>query len=245
MLLGLSSAAAPDAGLGELIEIAARRGFAAVELSEGDGHGVSVDSEESRLAAVLRHAATAGVSISGYRALTPGHDAALARLSRTLGSPVVLDGQEDLAGRVRRAGAIMAGGGDVAVVLRGRTAAGDAALVASAGLSLAWEADPHVGALGATVESLLGGHTGGLRHIRLLGGGPEASLQDGAGVGEMMRHLAVAGYAGTLVLAPSTARYGVAWRRWLGRRAGWGCGGRREELPLVRLACSTSEGEEG
>jgi hypothetical protein len=63
------------------------------------------------------------------------------------------------------------------------------------------------------------------------------------GVGAMMRRLAVEGYAGTLVLAPSTARFRVAWRKWLGRRGGWGCGSSTgEDLPMVHLAGSTSEG---
>ena len=242
MLLGLSSAAAHDAGPEELVDIAVRRGFGALELHEGDAHGITVDSDRRAVLALLERAGTAGVRISGYRALRTGHDLALARLSRALGAPVLLDGPADLAARVSRARAMAAAGAEVAVVLHGASIAEDAALAGSAGLALAWDADPRLGALGAALESLLPPDAAMLRHIRLIGGGPEAAMQDGMGVGAMMRRLAVGGYTGTVVLAPSTARFRVAWRKWLGRRGGWGCGSSRsEELPLVQLA-ATSEG---
>ena len=242
MLLGLSSAAAPDAGLEELVDIAARRGFGALELNEGDAHGITPDSDRRAILGVLERAAGAGVRISGYRALRTGHDVALARLSRALGAPVLLDGPAEAAARVARATAMDAAGAEVAVVLHGSSVAEDAELAGSAGLPLAWDADPRLGVLDGTVQALL--RRGALRHVRLLGGGPEAAMQDGMGVGEMMRRLAVGGYAGTLVLAPSTARFRVAWRKWLGRRGGWGCGGSSGgELPLVHLASSATEGE--
>jgi hypothetical protein len=61
-------------------------------------------------------------------------------------------------------------------------------------------------------------------------------MQDGRGVGGMMRRLALAGYEGTLVLAPSTTRFRVAWQQWLGRRGGGsGCRSRNGDLPLARL----------
>lgn len=241
-VLGLSSAAAPDAGLDELVEVSARRGFGALELSEGDGHGITPDSDKRAFAAAVKRAGSAGVRISGYRALRTGHHTALARLSRGLGVPVLLDGPADLSARLMRAKAILAAGGEVSVVLRGTAAIEEAALAASGGFTLAWEADPALGGLGAMAGSLLRHHGSALRHIRLQGGGPEAVMQEGTGVGEMMRRLGVAGYAGTLILAPSTPRYRVAWRKWLERRGGWGCGSGGEELPLARLAGSASGG---
>ncbi len=243
MLLGLSSTAAHDAGAEELVEIAARRGFGALELNEGDGHGITPESDRRAVLALLDRAGSAGVRISGYRALRTGHDVALARLSHILGAPVLLDGPADVAARVARAEMIAAAGAEVAVVLRGAVDADDAALAGSAGLALAWDADPRAGALDRGLEPLLLRAGGALRHSRLLGGGPEAALQDGMGVGAMMRRLAVEGYAGTLVLAPSTARFRVAWRKWLGRRGGWGCGsGTGEDLPMAHHAGATSEG---
>src|SRR5690606_27558926 len=56
-----------------------------------------------------------------------------------------------------------------------------------------------------------------LRYVRLYGGGPEAQQQTGQGVGALMARLALARYAGPLVLAPSTPRYHFAWRAWLGQ----------------------------
>lgn len=241
-ILGLSSAAAPDAALEELVEIAGRRGFGAIELRKGDAHGVTPADEATWIA--TGPAPAAGIRITGYRTAGAGHERALARLSRALGAPVIVDGSDGMVERVDRARRLAAAGADVAVVLRGEQAGDDAALAAWAGLALAWDADPRDGSLGERVGSLLRRHAGRLRHIRLLGGGPEAALQDGAGLGEMMRCLALEGYAGTLVLAPSTTRYRVAWRNWLGRRGGWGCGSGSgtADLPLVDLAGTTSEG---
>ena len=53
----------------------------------------------------------------------------------------------------------------------------------------------------------------------------------------MMRELALAGYGGSLALAPSDQRYRVVWNAWLGRRGGWGCGskaGAHASLPVSR-----------
>ena len=245
MVLGLSSAAAPDAALQELVAAAARKGFAALGLREGDGHGVSPLDAGPGVRAALEEAAAAGIRISGYRAGRAGHDLALARLSHTLGAPVVLDGSGGVAARLERAIQMAAAGADVAVVLRGPSVLEEAAFVASAGLTLAWDADARHGSLDRTAESLLQRHPGELRHIRLLGGGPEAAMHEGAEVGAMMRRLALEGYQGTLVLAPSTTRYGVAWQRWLGRRGGaWGCGSRHGAPPRESLAADGMEGRD-
>lgn len=234
MVLGLSSAAAPDAALGELLEAAARRGLGAVELREGDAHGVTPDDDGPGITAALAEAAVAGIRISGYRIGRTGHDLAMARLSHTLGVPIVLDGP-DVAVRMDRAVRLRRAGADVAVVVRGASAPEDAVILAASGLALAWDADPRAGSLDLMLESLLRCSPGEVRHIRLFGGGPEVAMQDGRGVGEMMRRLALAGYDGTLILAPSTTRYRVAWRQWLGRRGGGsGCGSRNADLPVAR-----------
>ncbi|MGH7506725.1 MAG: hypothetical protein ACRELX_13785, partial [Longimicrobiales bacterium] len=80
--LGLSSAAAPDASLDELISACARRGLAALELREGDAHGIETDDgASSSSAAAAERAAAAGVTIVGYRSTRPGRDPRLARLA--------------------------------------------------------------------------------------------------------------------------------------------------------------------
>jgi hypothetical protein len=48
-----------------------------------------------------------------------------------------------------------------------------------------------------------------LRHVRILGGGPEAALHEGQGVGELMGRLALAGYTGTVILSPGSK---LTWR---------------------------------
>ena len=244
MRLGLSSAAAPDATLDELLDAAVGRGLGALELRDGDAHGVTPDDDVPSATLAAERAAAAQVALSGYRTARSEHDLALARLSYALGAPVILDGPDDLVTRIDRARQMVAVGANVAVVLRGDSVADDAALVAAAGLALAWEADPSFGPLGTIAESLLQQFPGELRHIRLIGGGPEAEMQHGKGVGELMRHLALAGYAGTLVLAPSTPRYRVAWRNWLGRQRGWGCGSKTTDSSLVQLADPATTGGE-
>lgn len=244
MRLGLSSAAAPDATLDELLAAAVGRGLGALELRDGDAHGVTPDDDAPSATLAAERAAAAKVTLSGYRTARPWHDLALARLSYALGAPIILDGPDDLATRIDRARQMITAGADVAVVLRGDSVADDAALVAAAGLALAWEADPSFGLLGAIAESLLQQFPGELRHIRLIGGGPEAEMQHGKGVGELMRHLALTAYEGTLVLAPSTLRYRVAWRNWLGRRRGWGCGSKTTESSLVHLTDPATMGRE-
>jgi hypothetical protein len=239
MPLGLSSAAAPDAMLEDLFEAAARRGLGALELREGDAHGVGAEWGTSSIGRARQWAASAGVTICGFLALGPGHDLSLARLSNALGAPVLLGGPGGLAGRLARASAIQAIGAVAAVVLRGDSAAEDAERAAAAGLMLAWEADPRMRALGDIAESLLERYPGRLRHVRLLGGGPEAAAQEGRGLGGLMRKLALAGYDGTLVLAPSAPRHLALWRNWLGRGGGWGCGSRTGQASSVHRSAVT------
>jgi hypothetical protein len=242
MLLGLSSAAAPDATLRELLDAAVRRGLSALELRDGDAHGVVPGDGGASARAAVERAVAAKVTLSGYRSARVAHDLALARLSYALGAPVILDGPDDVATRIDRAKQMVAAGGDVAVVLRGDPVADDAALIAAAGLALAWEANPTFGPLGTTAEALLQQYPGELRHIRLIGGGPETEMQHGKGIGELMRQLALAGYGGTFILAPSTPGYRVAWRNWLGHRRGWGCGSKTTESLPVHLSDQATTG---
>ena len=236
MRLGLSSEAAPDASLGELLDAVVRRGLTALELRDGDAHGIAPEDGALSGAVVAKRAAAAEVTITGYRVDRADHDLWLARLSGELGAPVILGGPDEMARRIDRARQMVAAGASVALLVRGDSAEDDAALAASAGLALAWEADPGLGSLGIMAESLLQRFPGELRHIRLIGGGPEAAIQDGKGVGDLMRHLALTGYQGTLVLAPSSTRYRVAWQTWLGRRVGRGPGSRTANPSLLLLA---------
>ncbi|MEZ4411363.1 MAG: hypothetical protein R2910_00070 [Gemmatimonadales bacterium] len=224
MRLGLSSEAAPDAPLNDLILFAQRRGLAALELREGDAHGVAPDTSAPGAVMAAELVRTAGLTLTGYRTHQLEDERRLARLSEALDAPVLLAGPVPLAVRVARAERIRQDGGQVAILLRGESAVWDGIVCHAAGVALAWEADPQFGPLGAMAEPLLERFGNALGHIRLIGGGPETASQDGAGVGDLMRRLALASYSGTVTLTPSAPRYGVAWQHWLGRRGGWGCG---------------------
>ena len=234
MRLGLSSAAAPDASLDELLGACARRGLEALELRAGDAHGVD---REDALAALLAAecARAAGVTISGYRVAGSEDPLRLARLCEALGAPVLLADEGDIAQRVVSARRLAAAGADVVVVVRGAAVCRDADAIAALGLALAWDAEPAERPLGRDAETLLRDHGPRLQHIALFGGGPEAVMHEGRGVGELMGRLALAGYTGTLTLTPGARKYDVAWQTWLGRRGGWGCGSKTSDRTLVDL----------
>jgi hypothetical protein len=91
MQLGLSSAAAPAAGVVDLVTACSRRGLRAVELRAGDGHGISVSgSSPGAIADLLTTAAKGGVAIAGYRTEGPADVRQLARLSESLGSAIIV-----------------------------------------------------------------------------------------------------------------------------------------------------------
>lgn len=207
MRLGLSSAAAPDAVLTGLLEACAIRGLDALELEEGHGHGLEPGL---RSVAAPRDAAARssgeGVCIAGFRvspaaAIPPagpiadptdpaageGAEAsAWTRFSEALGAPILVPvaGGVELQD-VRR---LAEQGVPVWPVLPpdpfGRhriPEAGDA----SRGTPLAWDADPTTVDVGDAAARLLDRIGGRLRHVRLLGGGPEATEQEGPGVGAL------------------------------------------------------------
>ena len=107
--------------------------------------------------------------------------------------------------------------------------------VLDGGFEVAWDADGWGGDLGLAGARLLALAGPWLRHIRIAGGGPEAALQEGRGVGALMARLALAGYDGVLILSPGAPAYRVAWETWLGQRGGWGCGSRASDPSLVVL----------
>lgn len=242
MRLALCSSAAPDATLSGLFEACARRGLAALELREGDAHGLNPECEEIVDFLTSGSARTGGVPIVGYRTSQPGHDLWLGRLSRALDVPILLDGPTSIRSRLDRAAGISEVAGRVVIVLRGDDFLSDAELAVSEGVDLAWDADPAQGNLGDRVARLLDRFDRRLRYIRLLGGGPEATLHEGEGIGEVMGRLALSGYAGTVALAPTSDRYRVAWQTWLGRRGGWGCGSRVSDPSLVHLSSDSAMG---
>lgn len=241
MRLALCSSAAPEASLAGLVQACGRRGLDALELREGDGHGVNPD-HEAITGAVGGGRAAAGVEIVGYRSLLAGHDLWLARLSEALDAPVLLDGSSSLHARLVRGRQIADLAGRVSIVVTGEEYLEAGARAAGAGFDVAWDVDPLLDDVGAQAAQLLDRVGDRLRHVRLLGGGPEAAAQEGRGIGAAMARLALSGYAGTLSIAPSSSRYRLAWSAWLGRRGGWGCGSRADDETLVQLSSTITPG---
>jgi hypothetical protein len=242
MQLALSTAAAPDLALPALLDACRRRGLAGLELAAGHAHGVHSGLADAALRQIRNRAAEAGVPLLGYRVenLDEAGQPGTCRMAATLGIPLIvplgaLSAPElpALAARVAAAGA--------ALVITHPTTVRDAARAhglvtdgASPAAGSCWEVRP-----GADLEHharpvlAAAGHS--LRLVRLRGGGPEAASQTGQGVGSLMAHLALARFRGPLVLAPSSPRFHQAWRAWLGRRGGWGCGSRSADATLVAL----------
>lgn len=240
MRLTLSSAAAPELALPELLEACARRGFDGVELVTGHAHGVGPGLESRELGRLRREVAGSGVRLAGLY-LAPEHagDAPeLARLSIAFGAPLMAPvgvGERDMLARV----AVIMAAEKGELLLRHDTggAAAAAEVAASIGcgcLGTAWQIDPHRDDA-AEVAAVLGRAAGRARYVRLLGGGPETAGQTGLGVGALMARLALARFGGPLVLAPSEAAYHYAWRAWLGRAGGWGCGSKVGEASIHSL----------
>lgn len=261
MRLALSSAAAPAATLDELLDAAARRGLAGLELVQGHGHGADPRRTHTREAEeVARRATSSGVPIAGYRLAKcsdncdAGALASLTAFARALDTPLLLpvsDRDEGEAGEGAASWPVLAG---VMATLKGQgidvlpvLPAGAAALAAADALapkpvvavgpplSVAWDADPGYGELAETGSALLARPDVRLELVSLRGGGPESTEQEGRGVGSLMARLALDGFDGTVSLSPSSARYRVIWDAWLGRRGGWGCGSRSEDRTLVSL----------
>jgi hypothetical protein len=241
MRLGLSSAAAPNAGLDELLAACTRRGLSTVELRAGDAHGIADDGDwAAPVASGLAAAAQARVTIAGYQTAAPSNPWQLARLSEALGCPILVPDEGDISSTIARARRISAAGGRALVLARGPALAWHPAITRS-GLEYGWEVDAGCGDVAADAEMVLQAEPA-LRYIRFIGGGPEATLQEGRGIGTLMGRLALAGYDGAVILAPSSPRYRVAWESWLGRRGGWGCGSRTADAELVHLPVRTATG---
>lgn len=242
MRLGLSSAAAPTAGAEDLVAACAARGLAALELRAGDGHGIEVQGDWSQqVAELLDTAARASVGVVAYRATDSTDAESLARLSQALDAPIIVADECDVGERIDRAQRIVDAGGRALVRASGDASAWHATLSAS-GLDCAWEVDATCSDVAAAADLMLRNADPALRYIRLVGGGPEASLQEGRGIGTLMGRLALAAYDGPVVLTPSSTRYRVAWETWLGRRGGWGCGSKASAPELVHLPVRTATG---
>lgn len=254
MQLALSSAAAPTAGLQTLLQGASRHGLRTLELRAGDAHGISAwtGSAPEKITSLVTQLTAAGVGVVGYHesaragGASPESQESLASLARTLGCALFVNADEALPERLRRAEQLHAAGAEVAIVVRGEAVLEEARQAARQRLAMVWDCDPHRAPIGEVASELLGEYGESVRHIRLLGGGPESVMYEGRGIGALMARLALSGFAGSVILAPSSPRFHMLWSTWLGRRAGTGCGSKvsdaaSEDLILQPLARSSNE----
>ncbi|MBX7119371.1 MAG: hypothetical protein K1X31_10275 [Gemmatimonadaceae bacterium] len=238
MQLALSSAASPNATLSTLVQGALRHGLAALELRAGDAHGFSTSPESAAetISALVRELTAAGIGVVGYCDTGNTNAASLASLAGTLRSAVFVDADAALPERIGQAERLRAAGAEVALVVRGDTVLDDARLAAREGLALVWECDAQRAPIGEVASVLLAEYGASVHHVRLLGGGPESVMNEGRGIGELMGRLALYGFAGSVILTPSSPRFHVAWSAWLERRAGTGCGSKAPSAAPINVA---------
>jgi hypothetical protein len=244
MQTGVSSAAVPGASLAELLTGVTRHGLSVIELRAGDAHGVSaaLTSRSGAVAEVVNVMRASPVTISSYRDNGDEDVRQLAVLARELGALIVIDGPAPLTERLSRAQELARDGAGVAVVVRGARAADDALEITRAGHGVAWDASPSDENLGAQAAAVLDACGDALRRVRVAGAGPESSLHEGRGIGALMSRLALAGYAGTVIVAPSSPIYHQLWKQWLGPRDGAGRSSHSSNSSLVNLELPASIG---
>jgi hypothetical protein len=229
MQLGISSDAAPDATAADLFAACTNRGLSAIELT------AQTAAKTKDIVGVLRSLRRESVRVVGILGSATTYAHQLSALSRNVRAPVVVNGAEELGARITFARSIIAHGGTALV-----TVSGPAPVwldtVARASIGFAWQVDAACTDPAHDADLILTA-MGRIPYVRLVGGGPEAALQEGRGVGPLLSRLALAGFAGPLILTPSSHRYRIAWASWLGRRGGWGCGSKadRAERELIPL----------
>ena len=228
MRLGLSSDAARDAPAADLLAICRRRGLSALEITAGAGANVV---EASALTA--QHADTGSVALVGLLIAEPGDANGIAALTRRVGAPAIVASDAALAQRIRMTNDILDADGEARVLVRGNAADWIDIVVAS-GLPFSWQIDDTWTDPPADAAFILQ-RVARIEYVRLVGGGPETALQEGRGVGAVMRTLALSGYSGPLILTPSSQRFRVAWSAWLGRRGGWGCGSAAQRTAALSI----------
>jgi hypothetical protein len=210
MRLALSSAAAPGEPIEFLEEACRARGIDGLFLAEGTAcaavpllpvAGVEADWDEAADAGRAAHWAALPAPVVVRAATVPA--ASLGPVARL---------HADAGGRLL-----------VAVPTELAAARAWAERAAAAGAGLAWEVRP--GEPMEAVPDVLEALRDRLELVRLFGGGPETLAQGGQGVGPLMARLTLARYRGMLVIGPSRPELHAAWRGWLRRRGGTGCGG--------------------
>lgn len=238
MRLGISSAVAPEAEFDALVASCRHRGLTTLELRSGDAHGVT---DASAAAKVCAGAAAGGVEVVGLRSEGVEPSADLRELGRALATPLIVAGPALLAARIAAARMLVESGVPALVEV-----AGSAHLwleeVAQAGVDFAWTIDRATTDPGGDLDAIRRAGSSP-RYLRMAGGGgPEAAMGGGRGVGALMARLALDRFGGPLILSPGSPSYRVAWSTWLGRRGGWGCGGSTGPSDTIQITTHSRGG---
>ncbi|HET6567524.1 MAG TPA: hypothetical protein VFG50_06130 [Rhodothermales bacterium] len=212
MRLCLSSDAYPAGGLPELSQAARRRALDGLELRIGAGHRHGVDET---LSAITQPGDYAPVTWF----LLPKDVSLVTRLiwagaAYSLGAGLVL--QEPVVDLPTGVKVALQHGNDPAEAQRAATWAKRHRAFTC------WQVEPVLDA--NEIQAVLSASGTALAHVRLPGSGPEADLTASPVTGILMGRLALAGYDGTIALAPSPGADPEMWRRWLFETRGWGCG---------------------
>lgn len=231
MGLALSTAAAPELSLVALDAACRARGL------EGEEIGFDARDDAETLVARVR---PLGARVVALRAETfDAHVAPVwARAAAALGVPISVPpgalprtALSDVAAVFARAGARLLVGhrtslDEVLALARAIESSG-----APGSLGLAWEVRPLDESL-SEASAVLFAAQAHLGLVRLHGGGPEQQAQDGRGVGALLVDLALAEYAGPVVLCPSRHETLPKWGRWLASDKTAGCGQRHADGTL-------------
>lgn len=222
-MLSLSTEAAPRLALDDLHTGCVARGLEGVE--------VAIDPQDDLETVTARARASRARVVALRVDRLDEHTApAIARASGALGVPVSVppatlapDLLPHVAMTFARAGGRLLLGHrtnlDEALVLA--TAVHSLAIPAI--LGLAWEIAPasdrleDASAVLLATRELLG-------VVRLHGGGPEQRDHDGRGLGALLVELALSGFAGPIIMCPSSPEKIERWTAWLGSRGNFGCG---------------------
>jgi hypothetical protein len=225
MQLGLSSTAAPGATVAELVSACIARGLSALE--------IIIDHDDVyQLAREIVASQDHGVSISGLLSRDSSDAPSLAALARVAATPIIVADACELKERIERVRAIIARGGEALVLVRGPLETWLDAVIA-AHVRFAWQVDHTCAYPAEDADRIL--ERCSIEYVRLVGGGPESGMQEGKGIGALMRTLTLAGCNAPLILTPSSPSYRVAWAAWLGRRGGWGCGSKAGNQPVIPI----------
>jgi uncharacterized protein (DUF2249 family) len=221
-MLALSGNALPHAPLAEVERVCRARGL--------DGQELVIDpsTDVDELVTNVREANARVVAI---RVVQLADAPALARASAVLGAPVSVAGHGVSQAVLDRVVPIFEEAGG-RLLLAHRTSLDDALAtlavvdaLGSSAVDVAWDVEPSAAKLDASSAILLAvGER--LRLVRLHGGGPEQRDQDGRGIGPLLGELALSGYAGPIVLCPSSREPAVLerWARWAASSGSSGCG---------------------